>query len=172
MEEKNIISEILAGKIFIYPTDTVYGIGCNALNKESTEKIKDIKRRDAKPFSVIAPSFKWIADNLIVDVDLSSYLPGPYTIILKKKNKNFLNYVSNSETLGVRIPKKDFTAIIHKSKVPFITTSVNFSGDKPANKISDIPKEILDKVDIVIEAGELSGKPSTLIVDGRVIERK
>ena len=94
MENKKLIKEIKAGKIFIYPTDTLYGIGCNAEDKEAVEKIREIKGRDNKPFSVIAPSFKWIEDNLIIDCNLKEYLPGAYTIILKKKDKDFMKHVA------------------------------------------------------------------------------
>ncbi|HTY43787.1 MAG TPA: L-threonylcarbamoyladenylate synthase [Patescibacteria group bacterium] len=167
----NLKKQILAGKIFIYPTDTVYGIGCNALNKESVREIREIKKRDEKPFSVIAPSFKWIEDNCIIDTELRKYLPGPYTIILKKKDKNFLSHVSEKETIGIRIPDNEFTKRIQEAGVPFITTSVNFSGEKPANNIEEIPKEILEKVNFIFNSGELSGKPSTLIIEGKEIKR-
>ena len=79
------VDEILNGKIFVYPTDTIYGLGCNALDGASVNKIKKMKGRDKdKPISVIAPSIDWIRENCIVDFDLHKYLPGPYTLILKK----------------------------------------------------------------------------------------
>jgi L-threonylcarbamoyladenylate synthase len=167
----NLKKEILAGKIFIYPTDTIYGIGCNALDKDSVKKIREIKKRDKKPFSVIAPSFKWIENNCIVDLELEKYLPGPYTLILKKKGKNFLSHVSETETIGIRIPDNEFTREIQKSGIPFVTTSVNLSGEKPANKIEEISKDILEKADFIFNSGELSGKPSALIIDGKEIKR-
>ncbi|MBS3074958.1 threonylcarbamoyl-AMP synthase [Candidatus Pacearchaeota archaeon] len=170
--EEEILSKILEGRIFIYPTDTIYGLGCNAEDKEAVEKIKQIKQRDAnKPMSVIAPSIEWIKENLIVDIDLDKYLPGSYTILLKKKNPDFLSWVSNTDSLGIRVPNNDFTKIIQKSKAPFITTSVNLSGEHFATKISEISKEILEKVDIIIDNGELNGKPSTLIVNGKEVAR-
>jgi L-threonylcarbamoyladenylate synthase len=168
---EEIRERILNVEIFIYPTDTIYGIGCNALNKNSVEKIREIKKRDEKPFSVIAPSFKWIEENCIIDLDMRKYLPGPYTIILKKKDKNFLSHISGTETIGIRIPDNEFTREIQKSGVPFVTTSVNISGEKPANKIEDISAEILKDVDFVFNSGKLSGKPSTLIINGKEIQR-
>lgn len=169
---KNLIKEILIGKIFIYPTDTIYGLGCDATNIVAVNKIKEIKQRDKdKPLSIIAPSIKWIKENLVVDVDLKKYLPGPYTIILKKKNKDFLSHISNTESIGVRIPYNEFTKKIQKSGRPFVTTSVNLSGEKPIIKISEVSKEILNKVDYVIDAGELNGRPSTLIIDGKEVRR-
>jgi L-threonylcarbamoyladenylate synthase len=171
-KKKEILDAIKRGKIFIYPTDTIYGIGCNAFVKFSVKKIRIIKEKDNdEPFSVIAPDFGWIGQNLEMDYDVHKYLPGPYTLVLKKKYRIYLSYVSKGESLGVRIPDCEFTKIIQKSKAPFITTSVNFSGEAFATKISDISPLILEKVDYVIDAGELNGRPSTLIIDGKEIKR-
>jgi len=172
---KNMVKEILSGKIFIYPTDTIYGIGCNAENREAVERIKQIKQRDKdKPLSIIAPSKDWVKEHLqATDEELNKYLPGHYTLILKKKNSSFLNHVASGETLGIRIPANEFTKQIQKSGVPFITTSVNLSGEPFALKLEDIAQEIKSKVDYVIESKEkLSGKPSVLIMNGKEVERK
>tara|TARA_Y100000310_G_scaffold155538_1_gene155022 strand:- start:9772 stop:10302 length:531 start_codon:yes stop_codon:yes gene_type:complete len=176
MNQQGLITKIKQGKIFIYPTDTVYGIGCNAEDKKAVDKIKEIKLRDKdKPLSIIAPSIDWIKENCITNnIEFSKYFPGPYTIILEKKNPNFLQHISNTNTLGIRIPKSDFCFKIQKSNLPFITTSVNKSGEKPATRISDINKEIINKVDEVIEIedeSKLSGKPSTLIINNKEIKR-
>jgi L-threonylcarbamoyladenylate synthase len=162
---------ILAGKIFIYPTDTIYGLGCNALDEKAVDKLKEIKSREKdKPLSIIAPSINWIKEHCTVDVGLSKYLPGPYTIILKKKDIDFLSHISK-DTLGVRIPDCDFTKQIQSANVPFITTSVNLAGEKPAANIDEISDKIKEQVDIIVDAGKLSGKPSTLIINGKEIER-
>ncbi|MFA4952692.1 MAG: L-threonylcarbamoyladenylate synthase [Candidatus Pacearchaeota archaeon] len=172
IDEEEILIGIEEGKIFIYPTDTIYGLGCDAENKDSVEKIKQIKQRDRdKPLSIIAPYIKWIEENLIIDTDLNKYLPGPYTIILKKKNLDFLKHVSNTDSIGIRIPYNEFTKIIQNSGKPFITTSVNLSGESAIESINEIPKEIEDKIDIIIDAGKLEGRPSTLIIGGKEIKR-
>jgi|SRR3989344_6846054 len=177
MRTQELVKDIKEGKIFIYPTDTIYGIGCDATNIKSVEKIKEIKLRDKdKPLSIIAPSIDWIKQNCIIDkgLDLNKYFPGPYTLILKKKNPDFLTYVSSSDTLGIRIPDSDFTKQIQKSNLPFITTSVNLSEQPFAKSINEISKEIKSKVDIIIEAedkSKLSGKPSILIIDGKKVKR-
>lgn len=85
----NLISR-LKKEIFIYPTDTIYGIGCDAENKTLVKKIREIKNRDNGSFSVIAPSINWILENCETDKkQIKKYLPGPYTLILKKKRRNF-----------------------------------------------------------------------------------
>lgn len=176
MNIKNLKQEILAGKIFIYPTDTIYGLGCDATNIESVNKIKEIKSRDKdKPLSVIAPSIKWIKENFIMesDLNLKQYLPGPFTILLKKKNPNFLLHVSSNDKIGIRIPDSKFTKEIQKSGVPFITTSVNLAGEPFILTLNEIKQEIKAKVDYIIESEEkMSGIPSTLILNGKPLERK
>jgi len=168
----NIVKDILAGKIFIYLTDTIYGLGCDATNEAAVEKIKKIKERDReKPLSVIAPNTDWIEEHCFIDVEIDKYLPGPYTIILKKKNKNFLSHVSDTEFLGVRIPRCDFSGKVEQAGVPFITTSVNLSGKPFVESINEIPQTILEKVDVVVDEGELLGKPSILIKHGKEISR-
>ena len=173
IELKNIKKEILAGKLFIYPTDTILGLGCDATNKDSVDKIKEIKTRDKdKPLSVIAPSQKWIEENFIIDVDLKKYLPGAYTLILKRKNPKFLSWISSNDSIGIRIPANNFTKEIQKAGVPFVTTSVNLAGEPFALNFKEIKKEILDKVDYVISSNEkLSGKPSRIIINGKEIIR-
>jgi L-threonylcarbamoyladenylate synthase len=169
---EKIVEDILSGKIFIYPTDTIYGIGCNALNEKAVEKIKKLKKRERdKPLSVIAPSFDWIEENCVVDVELKKYLPGPYTIILKKKDPEFLKHVSDTDSLGVRIPACEFSEHVKDAGVPFITTSVNLSRDPFARSIEEVPKEILDNVDRIVNEGKLNGEPSTLVIGGKEINR-
>lgn len=150
-----ILGAIQGGKILIYPTDTIYGLGCNALLEELVGRIREIKHRETKPFSVIAPSKEWIIENCIVSQDIvDQYLPGPYTLILNKRSGG---------TLGVRIPKHWFTAIVEEAGVPFITTSVNLSGEPHMNKLEDVSQEILAKVDYVVYEGEKVGESSQKI---------
>ena len=88
LEKQEIIDSITEGKIFIYPTDTIYGIGCNAQDAEAVSEIRSIKSRAQNPFSVIAPSVEWIKENCVVEKEAEAWLkklPGPYTLIFKLK---------------------------------------------------------------------------------------
>ena len=165
VKENDIVKAIKQGKIIIYPTDTIYGIGCDALNTESVMKIRMIKNREAdKPFSVIAPSKQWIIKNFEVNPAYVEKLPGPFTFVLRTKKKLVSNNVTaDVNILGVRIPDHPFTKIIQKAGIPFITTSVNQSGDQPISDIKKIPEKIAQQVDIIIDAGLLNNRPSTVI---------
>ncbi len=165
LRERELIKEIKEGKIIIYPTDTIYGIGCDAKNSASVQKIREIKNRTEKPFSIIAPSRQWIYDNF--EVENKNYverLPGPYTFILKTKTEGIVSrHTSNGKTIGIRIPNHKITGMIQKSQTPFITTSINLAGEEPVNDIRKIPKRILRWVDMVIDDGTLSSQPSVII---------
>lgn len=167
--KKEIVKAILDGKIFIYPTDTIYGIGCDARNDESVQKIRSIKKRDEKPMSVIAPNFKWIEDNCVTDFkaaeDALAKLPGPYTIFFDLNNQNcvsrFVNPIENC--LYVRIPKNWFSEIIKDAGVPFITTSVNLSGEPHMTGLDDLNEKIKMGVDFIVYEGKKAGTRSEKI---------
>ncbi len=166
IKEKEIIKAIKQGQIIIYPTDTIYGIGCDALNTESVLRIRMIKNREVdKPFSIIAPSKQWIIKNFEVNPAYIERLPGPFTFLLRTKKERLVsNHVtSNANVLGVRIPDHPFTKVIQKAKIPFITTSVNQSGEQLISDIKKIPDKIAKQVNLIIDGGILNNKPSTII---------
>lgn len=166
-EQKSVlITQIKSGAIVIYPTDTIYGIGCDATNTESVRRIRLLKQRESKPFSVIAPSVNWIKEHVVestvVDEALSR-LPGPYTLLCKVPSSPVCDEVSFDDTLGIRIPDHWISELVAFAGVPFVTTSVNVSGEPFARSLEDIDQTILDGVDVVIDSGALSGSPSTLL---------
>jgi len=162
----------LKSKIFIYPTDTIYGLGCDATNEKLVSELREIKNREDKPLSIIAPSVDWILENFNVEKRLiEKYLPGPYTLLLEKKDINFLPWISKIELIGIRIPDCEFTKNLQETGLPIVTTSVNISGEPFATSLEDINPKIKEKVDLVIEGKDLSGEPSTLIKDGKEFKR-
>ena len=112
---EEISQRIKEGTIFIHPTDTIYGISCNAANENAVKKIRDLKKRPETPFSVWAPSIKWIKKNCIINKEAEEWLnklPGPYTLVLKLKNKNAIKIglaYSTQEILSVPIEKHDIS---------------------------------------------------------------
>jgi L-threonylcarbamoyladenylate synthase len=157
------------GRVMIYPTDTIYGIGGDATNSEVVNRIQKIKRRNAnKPFSVLVPSVDWIYQNCKFNEKAEEELrrlPGPYTLLLKLKPQHHLADPAIRETgiVGVRIPDHWLTFYLQKTGIPIISTSVNISGEAHATTPSMIHQPIKEKVDLIIDDGEYGGTPSTII---------
>jgi len=172
--------KILQNKIFIIPTDTVYGISCDATSTRLVKKVRKIKHCK-QPFSVIAPTKKWIRDNCIVNSKVEKWLkklPGPFTLVLKLKNKNVISkevYNRENNTLGVRIPDHWITDVVKKINIPLITTTANVHGKNYMTYIDNLDPEIRNKVDLIISVGIKRGHPSTIIhIDDeeKIIKRK
>lgn len=168
------------GGIFIHPTDTIYGLGCDATNSEAVQKLRLAKERYTKPFSVIAPSKEWILENCVITDEADrwiSLLPGPYTLILKLKNKDCVapEVAPGSDSLGVRIPNHWFTGFAQeKLRVPIVTTSANIVGQEFMVSLDTLDSKIKSKVDFIIYEGEKSARPSKIVhlEDGeKVVER-
>jgi len=160
---KGTVDAIKSGALLIYPTDTVYGIGCDAENNKSVREVRKAKATE-HPFSVIAPSESWISENLKAGShEYLERLPGPYTLIFKKRKPGFLSAASPGDSLGVRIPRHPFTKLVASAGVPFVTTSANISGQPTIKSVKDIPEQMLDQIDYVIDGGSLKGKASTVV---------
>ena len=173
-----IAKRIKKGAVFIYPTDTIYGLGCNALDQKAVEKIRNIKERPTNPFSIIVPSKEWITENCIVTKEAKEWLkkiPGPYTLILKLKNKNAIakNVNQSEETIGVRIPDHWFSNVVQKLGFPIVTTSANRSGKPFMTSLEDLDPKIKEGVDFIVYEGEKKGRPSKIVnlVEGKIKER-
>lgn len=159
-----ILKRIRNGLVFIYPTDTIYGIGCDATNYRAVERVRKAKQSDKRPYSVIAPSKEWISKNCIVDKKWLKKLPGPYTLILKLKNKRCVaRNITGNDALGVRIPDNWSASIARDLKRPIITTSANLQGEAYMTKLQDLSEALIKHIDLIIYEGEKRGRPSTLI---------
>jgi len=170
LRKDEFLDLIRQGAVFIYPTDTIYGIGCDATNSRAVHTIREIKARSKNPFSVIAPSKKWIEENCVSDSSKTreewmSRLPGPYTLIFRLRNKKAIaEEVNNgSSTIGVRIPDHWFTEYAQESGMPIVTTSANFTGEYFMTSLDDLNPKIKGHMDFIIYEGEKKGRPSTLV---------
>ncbi len=179
LEKEAIIYSIINGAIVIHPTDTIYGIGCNAQDSKAVKKVRQLKGRVTNPFSVIAPSLEWVYKNCIVTKQGEEWLeklPGPYTLIFKLKNNKCVANEANSglNSLGIRIPNHWIKDIVAEAEVPIVTTSVNISGEDYMTSLEDLEPKIKSGVDFILYEGEKEGKPSKIInltETVRVIER-
>lgn len=163
------VSVLKRGGIIVYPTDTIYGLGCDIFNKEAIKKIYQIKKREAKkPLSIICSDFAEIAEYAVVSNQtfaiLKKTLPGPYTFILKAKSKTPSSFLSKNKTVGIRIPdNKICLEIVKKLGNPIITTSLNLSGQEVLTSPSQLSKEMKNKIDLIIDVGHLPQEASTVI---------
>jgi|TARA_B100001971_G_C18209168_1_gene549532 L-threonylcarbamoyladenylate synthase len=167
LEKNDILERIRDGAIFIHPTDTIYGIGCSALDENAVKMVREIKGRVSNPFSIIAPSKKWIYDNLEINDSVKEWvekLPGPLTLILKRNDGKLAEGVAPGlNTLGVRIPNHWFSSLIKELGSPIITTSANKVNENFMTSLDNIDAVIKEKVDFIIYEGEKHGKPSKLV---------
>lgn len=172
MENKaEMLQKIKEGAVFIYPTDTSYGIGCDATNEIAVRKIRDIKNRPKSPFSVIAPSKDWIREKCRIDPERADWLdvlPGKYTLILNLKKSDAVtdNVVLdriNRKTLGVRIPGNWFSAIVEELGFPVVTTLAGFTGESHMTDLEDLHEDIKKNVDFIVYEGEKKKSPSDVV---------
>jgi L-threonylcarbamoyladenylate synthase len=165
----DVIDPLLhSGGIFIYPTDTVYGIGGKADSSDVVRKINAIKGSESsKPLSVMVADFGMIDEycdtGIWEDVILRRYLPGPYTFILKLR-KPFA--ASGTDRVGVRMPDSAFCrALCERIGEPVITTSANLSGRNAPVRFGDIDKKILDSVQVAVDGGPTKYGKASMVLD-------
>ena len=164
------------GGIIIYPTDTVYGIGCDITKKNAIERILQIKARSAKkPFSFICSDLKHISHYAEVsDVNyriLKRFLPGPYTFILPATKYVPQLLRAKQKTVGIRIPDHPVALeIVKELGNPLLSTSANLGGKDVLTDPYDMDRFFGKLVDIILECGVLSNVPSSIIslVDDKV----
>ena len=157
------------GGLVIFPTDTVYGLGCNPFNVEAVKRIFTVKGERKKPLPVLASDI----DSVIKIVHLHEkarkvalkFWPGPLTLILPKKPTLPDVVTCNLDTVGVRIPQLDITTqLIRLSGGLLVGTSANKTGENPARTAREIPEKLGKEVDIILDGGPTSfGKPSTIV---------
>jgi len=165
-------AEILsAGGIVIYPTDTVYGIGCSVQNKNAIERIYLIKKqRPDKPFSFVCSDLKNISEyarvhNAAFKI-MKHLIPGPYTFILPAASmKQFPKIlVSRRKTVGIRVPdSRTSLALVREVGHPILSTSVTAKDGRLLNDPRLISDEFRDSVELILDGGVLMSEPSTVI---------
>ena len=172
-EIKQVIECLKDGGIIVYPSDTVYGIGCDIFNKKSVERIAKIKGRNLKKnnFSFICSNLSHIShytkqiDNTVYKL-MKRNLPGPFTFILNANNSIPKLFKTNKKTVGIRIPNHNIPLdIVSQLGNPILTTSVK-DDDKLLEHSTD-PELIHEKlehlVNIVIDGGYTGNIPSTVV---------
>lgn len=186
MKQEEIINEALEvlkkGGVILYPTDTVWGLGCDASNAEAVKKVYEIKRRsDSKSLVLLASDLDMVARFVKqipdIAIDLVEVNDRPMTLIYPGANDRLLaaNVIAEDGSVGIRIPMNDFCVkLVRRLRCPLVSTSANISGEPTPEKYSDIPEDIRAAVDYIVnpslEAGS-TGLASQIIkveLDGQV----
>ncbi|MCF0210671.1 MAG: threonylcarbamoyl-AMP synthase [Bacteroidales bacterium] len=152
MKEAEVLRE---GKILIYPTDTIWGIGCDALNVSAIEKVKKIKGRDnTKSFILLMRDLDMLKNYVEKipneAIKLMQDINEPLTIIYPKAKNLPIEHLSFNQSIGVRIPKDDFLqTLFEEFPYPIVSSSANFSGQDSPKTFSDIDKNFLEQADYI-----------------------
>ncbi|MCX7816820.1 MAG: L-threonylcarbamoyladenylate synthase [Syntrophales bacterium] len=166
---RKVVECLKAGGIIIYPTDTVYGLGCDLLNKRGIERIYEIKRKSKKqPLSFVCADLKHLSQYAIVSDFayrvMRRYLPGPYTFILPASRLVPKIILPKRQTTGIRVPDHQIClAIVRELGRPIISTSVKNEEGELMNDPILVHDRFKHHVDLVIDGGIIPAQPSTVI---------
>lgn len=156
---------IRGGGIVVFPTDTVYGIGCRFDDPKAIERIAKIKKRSSRQqmpvlVSAVSQVEKIASVNPQAKNFIKKYWPGGLTIIMKKKKED--------ETIGIRMPDHQLTRkLIKLAGIPIVGTSANFHADPSVTSYRDLNQKLIKEVDFVLK-GECPGEIESTVVDTTV----
>ena len=170
-EIHNALEVIQNGGIILYPTDTVWGIGCDATNGEAVQKIYALKKRSESKSMIVLMNGEKMIYNVFAAIpevawqilDLSEK---PTTLILDKPRNVSPNIIAEDDTLAIRIVKEPFCyKLMERMKRPLVSTSANISGQPTPKSFKEISPEIIKGVDYVVNLHreKICDKPSTII---------
>jgi tRNA threonylcarbamoyl adenosine modification protein (Sua5/YciO/YrdC/YwlC family) len=167
---RRAVDALEAGEVIAYPTDTVYGLGCDLMNKRAVDRLYEIKRMDrSHQLAFICPDLGDIAKYAIVENHnyriLRRYLPGPYCFILEATREVPKMVQTKRKTVGIRIPAHEVTrALARELGRPIISTTAQLTGEDPHVDPREI--EIAFKgLGLVIDDGEGGGLVPTTVID-------
>jgi L-threonylcarbamoyladenylate synthase len=171
-EIKKAIEALRSGGVILYPTDTVWGIGCDATNSDAVKKIFTIKQReDSKSMLILIDSpgkiESYVEDMPSLAWDLIEYSEKPLTIIYPKAKNLAENLIAEDGSIGIRVTKETFSKrLCENFRKPIVSTSANISGEDTPNSFSEISEHILQSVDYVVDFRRKDTskvKPSSII---------
>jgi L-threonylcarbamoyladenylate synthase len=172
IEAENALKVLKAGGTILYPTDTIWGIGCDATNARAVENIYKIKQRaESKSLIILVDSFEKIGQYVAkvpdITFDLVSGVEEPLTIVFANAKNLAKNVIAHDKSIAVRIVKNTFCQkLIQQFEKPIVSSSANISGEATPLYFNKIDKEIIRQVDYVVKVGQdnlKEVKPSKII---------
>ena len=176
-EIQKAVEVLRSGGVILYPTDTVWGIGCDATNREAVAKVYEIKHRsDSKSLVLLAADMdmvcRYVKEVPEMAVQLVEVNDKPMTIIYPGADAGLLapNTIADDGTVGIRVPMMEFCSrLVSRLGRPLVSTSANISGEPSPENFKAISQEIKNSVDHIVDPvyeRESTGKPSSIIKVG------
>lgn len=169
--ERDLIREVVRkGRLLIFPTDTIYGLGCDAFHERAIQRLYELKGRPPeRPFSVHLRSVAEVERHAVMTKRqralIQTLLPGPYTVVLEATEDAPPACVSGGK-IGLRVPRsRSFQMISQAAGRPLVGTSVNRHGEPPLTDIGEIIAQFGDDVDLVITTDEPMSHTSSAVID-------
>ncbi|MEK7646013.1 MAG: L-threonylcarbamoyladenylate synthase [Patescibacteria group bacterium] len=161
------------GGTIVYPTDTVYGLGCNALDEIAVRHIFDIKSRSSRPLPILVRDMKWVEELAYLTDQhrkmAARFWPGKFTLVLPKKEIVPPIVTTGLPTVGLRIANYEFTdKLLGAFGYPLVATSANISGEPATGDINSIITSLSAqsrRPDLIIDAGVLPPSNSSVVID-------
>ena len=170
-EVDDAVAAIQAGQLVVLPTDTVYGLACTAEREEPARRLYRLKgREEIQPTALVASSLDWLLESVPelrgrAETIARTLLPGPYTLVLPNPSQRF-RWLSGArpDTIGVRVPDLSGAgAAVLERLGAMVVTSANLPGGPDPRRLDEVPAAILAGVAATVDAGELPGRPSTVL---------
>ncbi|MEK6964630.1 MAG: L-threonylcarbamoyladenylate synthase [Thermoproteota archaeon] len=163
------VKSICNGGVIVFPTDTVYGLGCDPYNPEAVKKIYKIKKRESsKLFPILAYSKKELSDIVVFDEKSNKiaekFWPGQVTLVLKIKDKKIKKSMNAQSKIAVRVPNNSCALALLKECKLLVGTSANISGMRSFTNADDCLENI-SGYDIFVDGGTITGSGESTIVE-------
>ena len=163
---KKAVEVLKSGGIILYPTDTIWGIGCDATNAEAVKRIYDIKKREDSKSILILMENPALLNRYVDEVpevawDLVELSTTPLTVIYPGAKNLAANLIAEDGSIGIRFTKEEFTRqLLQRFRRPIVSTSANISGEKSPTFFDEISEEIKESVDYIVEYRQEDRMPS------------
>ena len=178
-ELESAATAIREGELVVYPTETVYGLGANAVDSDAVDRVFEDKGRDrSKPVSMALPSVPSALEYVrATDRErefMARFLPGPVTVLCRRREMVPDELTAGEDRVGVRVPDHDLALrLCERAGTPITSTSANVSGSGSVRRIDDLEPSIREAVAVTIDGGETAGTESTVVdVSSGAIHRR
>lgn len=178
-ELESAAAAIRGGELVVYPTETVYGLGANAVDPDAVERVFEAKGRDrSKPVSMAVPSVPSALEYVrATDRErdfMARFLPGPVTVLCRRREAVPDELTAGKERVGIRIPDHTLALrLCERAGTPITSTSANVSGHGSVRRIDELEPAIREDVAVTLDGGETAGTESTVVdVSSGTIHRR